>query len=601
MILPDKMTYKKALWIPFAITPIASIVQLCFRIINLIAAPIGVLVMAHFIDTTLDVLQVLETNNDASNDWSRVVPPLLMLCIFNLYKNITIPFLNLLNQRQRQKAWLAIDHSMVKTYASLEVKHMENRDTVDLINRVWAAGPSATLTGVWDVFSGFVFNVGWVVSYVIILFAAAPVAGAFVIAATLPVVIMAKKSAKEKFKTHQDLTHHYRMEGGHLHFLFNRESVSERKMFGYTPYMWQKYIDVFWYIRKAKFAVEMKWTLRDNLVNFLLVCIGATALLMMLPLIRNGSVSVGMLIALMGVLFSTLSYVTWNLSDGIQGFARQRAYLNEFNQYMELSRTHGALDPIAEASTIFDTLTMQNVSFSYPDTNKQVLNNISLTIEAGKCYAIVGTNGCGKTTLAKLILRLYEEYTGEILLNGESLSSWPLPHSKAMFTAVFQNFAQFDISLSDNISIGSGMQATEHEIDLAIDVMGLRPMVNRLHKGKNTLVGKIYDESIELSAGQWQRVSMARAVVSSAQVKILDEPTASLDPLAEQELYAQFSKISRGAATIFISHRLASARMADMIFVMDKGKIVEQGTHETLLRLDGFYANMFRSQQGWYQ
>ena len=593
-VLTRKMTYLRALFLPFSVAPVTTTIQLIFQLINLAAAPVKILILAKFIDITLEV--VTDTG-----DWSRVLPPLFILGAVNLYTYFVGPLLSLASLKQQQKAWLVIGHPMVKTYTALEIKHMENRETVDLTHRVMDENPPhEMLMGIWGNFTGFLFSLGQVVSYAIILVAAAPLAGAVTIAAALPVIMMAQRAAKEKFKMNQDLSRHNRMRSYHLHFQRNREAAAERKLFGYMPMLHQKYLDVFHTIRRLTFNMELKWNLRDNLANFLLACIGVSALLMMLPSVRNGNISAGIFIALIGVLFSALSYVTWSLSHYFQTFTRQREYLKEFNRYMELSRTRGALDNMSVNPPVFKSLELINVSFSYPGTGKQVLNNITLLIEAGKRYSIVGANGCGKTTLAKLLLRLYDDYTGEILLNGIPLKHWAMSDIKSMFTAVFQHFTQYDISVADNIAVGGGLRSSEYEIDRAIEIVGLKPAVSELKDGKSTLIGKIHEDSVELSVGQWQRIAIARTIVSPAQVKILDEPTAALDPIAEQEVYRQFSEISRGAATIFISHRLASARIADVIFVMENGKIVERGSHDTLVAKHGLYTKMFESQRGWY-
>jgi len=589
-----KMTYIRALLLPFSISPIATTVQLIFQLIDLIAAPIRILILAYFIDTTIEVVTDV-------GDWNRILPPLFVLGAVHLYANIVAPFLSLIALKQQQKAWLVVDHPLVKTYAALDIKHTENRETADLTHRVLDENsPANMLMSVWGNFSSFIFSLGQIVSYAIILIINAPLVGVFIIVVTLPVILLAQKAAKEKFKINQDISKYNRLRSYHLHFQRSRGAVAERKLFGFMPMLHQKYLETFHTVRRLTFDVEMKWNFRDNFVSFLLTCIGAAALLMMLPSVQNGNISVGIFISLIGVLFSTLSYVTWNLSHYFQAFTRQREYLKEFSQYMQLSRMQGALDIMSENPPPFKTLNLKNISFKYPGTDKQVLSDVTMTIEAGKRYSLVGANGCGKTTLAKLLLRLYDDYEGEILLNDKPLKNWEMADIKAIFTAVFQNFEHFDISVADNIAVGSGLRSAETEIDQAIDIVGLKKTVSSLKDGKNTLVGKIYEDSVELSGGQWQKIAMARAVISPAQVKILDEPTAALDPMAEQEVYTRFSEISKNAATIFISHRLASAKMADIVFVMDNGRIVEQGSHDQLMNKNGLYAKMFESQREWY-
>jgi len=203
--------------------------------------------------------------------------------------------------------------------------------------------------------------------------------------------------------------------------------------------------------------------------------------------------------------------------------------------------------------------------------------------------------------LARLVLRMYDNYEGEILLNGKPLRDWSVQQVKTMTAAVFQSFSRYDISLADNIAAGAGFTVGEDEIDQAIATVGLAGMADSLPEGKHTLLGKVHPGGVELSGGQWQRIAIARIMVSRARLKILDEPTAALDPMAEFEMYEQFDKISRDATTIFISHRLASAKLADEIFVLENGSITEQGSHDSLMARGGQYAHMFESQRGWYE
>ena len=210
----------------------------------------------------------------------------------------------------------------------------------------------------------------------------------------------------------------------------------------------------------------------------------------------------------------------------------------------------------------------------------------------------MGENGSGKTTLTKLILGYYDDYEGEILVNSVELRQWDKSELKAMFTALTQNFSKYDLTVEDNIKLG--LDVADEKVDEAISLSGLSDTVKKLPKGKKTMLGMLYDDGVDLSGGEWQRVAMARAIVRSAGLKILDEPTASLDPMAERDFYEQFDKISRSCATILISHRLASTRTAEIVYVLENGRIVESGSYSELMKNNGLYARMFESQRGWY-
>jgi len=222
-------------------------------------------------------------------------------------------------------------------------------------------------------------------------------------------------------------------------------------------------------------------------------------------------------------------------------------------------------------------------------------------LEAGKHYAFVGKNGAGKTTITKLLTGLYTEYEGEILINGKELREYPVSTVKALFSVVYQDFAKYYIPLKDNIKLGdvSGKN-TEEKIPDILTKGGLEELVSELKDGIDTPLGKILENGQDISGGQWQRIALARSLISRAPVKMLDEPTAALDPISESRVYGEFENLMKGKTTVFISHRLGSTKLADEILVIDDGMIIERGTHDELMDDEGQYAQMFEAQRGWY-
>ena len=201
--------------------------------------------------------------------------------------------------------------------------------------------------------------------------------------------------------------------------------------------------------------------------------------------------------------------------------------------------------------------------------------------------------------------RLYDRYEGEILLNGRELSTYTIPEIKAVFTGVYQDYAQYSIPVRDNIQLGNirkmGSEEAEQKMYSITEKLGLHREIESLPMGYDTPLGRLTPESVDMSGGQWQRIAMARSLMSDAPVQILDEPTAALDPISESRLYEQFGEISRGKTTVFISHRLGSTKLADHIFVLKGGKILEEGSHDRLMEQHGLYAQMYESQRSWYQ
>ncbi len=259
-----------------------------------------------------------------------------------------------------------------------------------------------------------------------------------------------------------------------------------------------------------------------------------------------------------------------------------------------------------------EALEFCHVTFRYPGADADILKDFSMKLENGRHYAVVGENGAGKTTLIKLLTGLYREYEGEILYNGMEMCTFSREEWFRIFSCVFQDFARYYLSVEENICLGmGGMDFKEHEdsqqkekriarMEGAAKQMDIHESISGLTHGYETRLGKLDEDSVDLSGGQWQRVAMARALMNDAPLLLLDEPTAALDPISESKLYEEFGEISKNRTTIFISHRLGSIKLSDHIFLLKDGCVKEQGSHEELMAFHGIYANMYETQQSWY-
>ncbi len=244
------------------------------------------------------------------------------------------------------------------------------------------------------------------------------------------------------------------------------------------------------------------------------------------------------------------------------------------------------------------TIEFVDVSFAYPGTDKLVLNKVSFTLSPNDTMVIVGLNGAGKTTLLKLLTRLYDPTDGVILLDGHDIREYDVKELYKMFGIIFQDFGKYAVSVSENISFGDISKPVDNgRVKNAAKEANAEDYIERLPNGYNTQLMKYFDvDGIELSIGQWQKLSIARAFYADADILILDEPTASLDPMAEQEIFNQFDTLRKDKTTIFVSHRLSSATIASKILVLEYGKLIEEGDHETLMEQRGRYYELFSTQ-----
>lgn len=591
--LSQKISYIKALFLPFRVTPWITILSLVNMCIKLAFVPIEVLATANFIDCSISAIKVM-----TKDLWKSALIWLALIVLIKIYKYIEEPLVAMMLKKQKEKEWLAIDYPAIKLRASLNIQYIENSKTNDLIQRT--STPAGSLCGMLQNLISFIMFVGGVFSYVIILLSSAPLSGGIILISAIPMIFVAKRSALAQYKAKQDITKQERLVWSLHGYLKNRDFVSERTLFSYFNFIEKKFHKEYTRSRNNVLQAEISWGVRKSISGFMLIVLSAVAIFLLLPSVMSGVLSVGLYISLIGTIFLAAEDVAFNLSPYLEKITADKEFLKEFNQYVQLQRMPEVLAPMSAEPPAFKSLEFIHVSFTYPGTDKQVLNDVSFKIEAGKRYSLIGINGSGKSTIVKLILRLYDDYQGEILLNGILLRDWNLSNIKAMIGAVFQDFIRYEISIADNISVGCNMCANDSEIEKAISVSGLSEFVSRLSDGKNTMLGKIYENGIDLSGGQWQRIAIARAIISHSTLKIFDEPTASLDPMAEREVYLKFDEISKGATSIFISHRLASCVHADMIYLLDNGTIIEKGSHLELLNYEGKYKEMFESQRGWY-
>ena len=289
--------------------------------------------------------------------------------------------------------------------------------------------------------------------------------------------------------------------------------------------------------------------------------------------------------------------------SSFSGIAEQALFIEDlFDFFQTRPSIVSRPNSIPAPRPIRDGFEFRDVSFAYPGSSKLVLDGVSFRIEASERIALVGENGAGKTTLVKLLARLYDPIAGAIFLDGADLRDYKVEDLRNEIGVIFQDYMRYDMRVVENIGFGRIEALDDNErIRQAAVKAYADSVVNALPQGYDQMLGRRFEGGVDLSGGQWQKIGLARAYMRDAQVLILDEPTATLDARAEYEVFVRFADLTRGRMAVLISHRFSTVRMADRILVLEHGRILEEGSHEQLIAMQGRYAELFELQAAGYR
>lgn len=377
-----------------------------------------------------------------------------------------------------------------------------------------------------------------------------------------------------------------------------KNSLLELKIFGAVEYILSKWRS----LNKKVLDERVKTTIRSqkyfalSTVLTILWCgLVVTALIWN---INNAVISIGMFVSLIGSC-GTILGLGETLSRTFSSLSQEHFMMKYYDRFLALPVIDNEK---READLSNPHIVFDNVHFTYPHTDSEILKGISMEFYPNQRISLVGENGAGKSTIIKLLCRLYKPDSGMITINGIDINDLSVEELKKAYSVVFQDYATYSLSLRENIAFGDIDQIADDEAITEALQQGLSSdILQRFHNNLDANLGKIEEDGVDLSGGQWQRIAVSRSCLSNSAFVILDEPTASLDPIAETEMYQAFAALLRKKGCIMISHRLASARLADAVYVLKDGVIVEKGTHSELMSHKGLYESMFTAQSGWYR
>lgn len=378
--------------------------------------------------------------------------------------------------------------------------------------------------------------------------------------------------------------------------IVDREYFKETRLLGAYGYFSKLYKDKIQLLNKLGFRSNLKSKLYEASMKFITILGYIGILLLLFFSVLDQSISIGAFVSI----FTTMTYLFLLMDELVCKFigdmTKNLGTIRNFLNFLNMEERRG----IEKKIDLNGGIRVENISFTYPTKDTPALKNISFTIEPGETIAIVGENGSGKTTLIKLLTGIYLPQEGDIYYGECNTKTVAQKSLYKEMSAVFQQFQQYKMTLKENITISDTDNAQDIElIDKVSQLSGFSKDDEIFPEGYDTMLSREFD-GVDLSGGNWQRIATARSLYRNHELIVLDEPTAAIDPIEETRIYQQFSRISRDKTAVIVTHRLGSVKLADRILVLKDGELVECGTHEELIKCNGEYARLYKSQEQWY-
>ena len=601
----SKYNYFSMVLLYIRIVPIAAAVKILFYLLNAALPTVTIFANARFLDTAVGMAT-------GRGGWSDVALPLLLVVALLVFRHYAEDLSGLIDTRSRNRVKAAILPAVAERVACVKYRYQEDQGSLDIMGRAMGGFEDMPQRFFDHAFGGFRIAVEFM-GFVMVLGMQLWWAAGLFLVTFIPSLVVSYKYGGKSYGAERELSRIERKADYLFRMLTGRDTVEERYLYGYTDRMNQEYKKDYEYVRVARKKWDRLWWGNIKVSGIWTLLSGILSVAVLVPAAAvpraDGSVrlSIGMFAAMVNAVMGLCMRMQESISDCIKDGKEKLEYLKDLNAFLAFGTEEGAISLPERHVPKIQRVEFRKVGFRYPGCGKEVLKGFDLELTAGKHYAFVGVNGAGKTTLVKLLTGLYDDYEGEILIDGKELREYSLGELKALSAVVYQDFCRYPLSLYGNIAIGNIRDMGDgQKVREAVERIGLSQAVDALPRKMETPVTKAEEGGVDLSGGEWQKVALARLLVSPAVIKILDEPTAALDPVAEGRVYEEFAKTAgqardQGGVVIFISHRLASTKLADEIVVVADGAVAEKGDFATLMQKRGIYYEMFESQRKWYQ
>jgi ATP-binding cassette subfamily B protein len=370
----------------------------------------------------------------------------------------------------------------------------------------------------------------------------------------------------------------------------------ELRLFGLGNYFINLFKISFLKQKEEEINIIKRRTLIELISNLFKASALLITLLFIAHLTISGKLTLGQMTMFLLAFRQGMIYIK-DLFGSMAGLYEDSLFIGDTFEFLNLKENVIAVEPVTKSVPLKKKISAENLSFTYPGNNFSTINNVSFEIKKGEIIALVGPNGAGKSTLVRLLCRFYDPDSGSVKYDGHNIRNIDPEEYRKQFSVVFQDFMLYNLPAGENIRMGNiDEENPQHKIKTSAKTTGVHDLIDHLPNGYDTIIGNLFDDSRELSWGEWQKIALARALFRDAPVLILDEPSSSLDADTEYDIFSRFREIVKGRTSILISHRFTNVSLADRIIVLDKGSIAEMGSHDELMKKRGIYFSMFTKQ-----
>ena len=576
----------------FANTPVFTILYCLARILLALLPAYAIIISQRVIDS----LGIVAETGVSNGLWAAIITLLVIEILQALLNDLTGTISDFLRDKNEKFLTSIISEKLSK----IGLWHLEDQKSLNTIHQVMQSRYSFT-SAFSTIFSGVIFKIITFVSTLSVIFYYFPLVAVFYFLTTIPATVIGQIQNEKMVQFSIDSIPESRKKDYYYDILTKGYFAKELRLYNLEKTMKDKFNASWKSIMAERSKIFHRGFFMLN-ISTLISCIGYAGMyIFLIYKTFQGELSIGGLTAFSGSVIVMSGCLNTIISSLL---TYNRVYVNLITAVMDFfgweNEDTGNLQPLDAGG--FD-IEFQDVSFRYPGTDNMVLDGLSFRIHNAEKVALVGVNGAGKSTIVKLLLRLYEPNSGRILINGRDVHEYDISSYRKKFAACFQNVVHYSLTYAENIALSDMARLNDDEaIEKAAGASGL----GGIHEGwkeklATPLTRRFSNEGVELSGGQWQKVGIARAFFRDVPFVLLDEPSSALDPKAEDEIFSSFAALCGDKSGIIISHRLSSVMLVDTILFLENGKIKESGTHEELMRLGGTYAKMYAMQAEKYR